>query len=375
MKKILFLLVSVCFILSCSKDDSIKVDKDADLSKEITMRSGMLVFPDDDVFAQVMARKLEIPAHLNFVSQNDIFNQITLAEEIHASKIADTNTENAELLHSNLYNERLKSGFIKIEKFSDGAELYDLNLSLPHYSHILNEEGFYAIGNNIYQITSETDKAWINGDFSNYALLAKACATNSTEGIYVREAQKDLIETRLTPFQSSNLNLTIKHGYTGSNYRYYVKTYDKTQLNFPPVSYKRETYIRVVAQKKSGNSWVYYTDFANDFWFRFIIVDGDGNFVTTAVIHNQNSTGSNIYYNMYCHPDWLSINEVSSHAGLIEYTNDYVYIGNFQFELTGKKESDNCYMNCECYYNGYGSNKWWKLGYGLSCETVTDVGL
>lgn len=373
MKRFAILLFILYSITACTDNEFFPNKNDeAKAITQITTKNGILVFPNDSIFRLVMQGKIEIPSELNFISQHDIFKQIMLEEEALSNKLKNMEVEYPETIHSNLYNEKLKSGFIKITKYSDGTELYDLNLSKPQYSKILNEKGFYIIGNNIYQITSKVCKIWVNGNINDYDILAKTNCSDKTKGIYVSDSEKSNIQTRLTPFQSSNLNLTIKYT-TGSTIRIYVTAFDKTFLDFPPVSYNRDTYIKVVVQKKNGSRWDYYTDFPHRFSFRIYIEDKEGNFIQNALIQNT-TTGGNIYYSMYCDPEWLSINEVPSLTGPIKYTCDYVYLGRYWIGVTGLRESEQCYMGCECNAIGLGQNRSWKLADGQSCQEVSAIG-
>ena len=181
MKRITFLFFILYCIVACTESDELlpqNEESEKDQATLITVKNGMLVFPNDSIFGLAMMGEIELPFQMDFISQNDIFTQIMVEEEAHVDKLLKQGIEPTENDHSELYLQKLKSGFIKIVKYSDGAELYDLNLFKPQYAKILNEKGFYAIGKNIYQITANSTKLWVNGDINNYQLLAKA---NSSE--------------------------------------------------------------------------------------------------------------------------------------------------------------------------------------------------
>lgn len=379
MRRITFLFFVLSCIIACTENNEFlpqNEESEKDQSTLITVKNGMLVFPNDSVFALAITGGIDLPFQMDFISQNDIFTQIMVEEEIHADRLLEQGIEPTENDHSELYLEKLKSGFIKIIKYSDGSELYDLNLFKPQYAKILNEQGFYAIGKNIYQITANSIKIWVNGDINNYQLLAKANNSEESKGIYIVTPDKENIQTRLTPFKASNLNFIVK--YTApTNIRTYAKVFDQTVLDMsviPPVSYKRESYIHIATQKKSGSSWNYYTDFAHQFSFRIYIEDAQGNFLEYARVENT-TTGGNIYYNMILVPEWYNIFQVSSLANSGEYTTDYVYLGRFDFGITGKREADNYLMGCECPTNGIGSTRTWYLsGFTGNCVVVYAIG-
>jgi len=215
----MFLFLICGLFISCSNEvDITKPESDpfASLTSEnITLKNGMLVFPNDSIFRLIMNGQMDIPIQLHFISQQDLFYKIMVAEEEHAQKLLKQETNE---FYSDLYTEKLKSGFIKTEKFSDGTELYELNLASPQYAKVLNQDGFYAIGKNIYQVTSEGQKIWINGNLNNYKLLAQLKTSDESQGIYVYNQN---IQSRVDPFYPAELRTTIKHT-INSNYRYYV---------------------------------------------------------------------------------------------------------------------------------------------------------
>lgn len=377
MKKVVFLLFIACCMYSCNSKE-LKMEEGENLRsfEKITVKNGMLVFPNDSVFALVMNGKIDIPVDLNFTSQAKIFNTIMEEEEKFSLDLETMNVTSPEMMHSELYKEKLKSGFIKIIKYSDGAELYDLNICLPHYANILNEKGFYAIENNVYQVTPKGQKVWLNGDLNNYNVLAQTDQSDESKGIYVIDYSRNAnIKTAFTPFEPSSLNFIVRYS-IDNNYRYYVKVYDETMLIVPPVpavSYNRQSYINVVAQKKSSGRWNYYTNFSHTFAIRIYIEDASGNFLRN--IYKENDVvGGNIYYSMYLHPQSLGIFQADALPGKLEYNSDYIYLGAFQIGLTGHKDADKCTMGCEVGCYGYGPYRKWKINNGSACERVYEIG-
>ena len=112
-----------------------------------------------------------------------------------------------------------------------------------------------------------------------------------------------------------------------------------------------------------------YDEFADE-----ITEDAQGNFLEYARVENT-TTGGNIYYNMMLTPGWSSIFQVSSLAKPGEYTTDYVYLGRFDFGITGKKDADNYIMSCECPALGIGETRTWYLsGFNGDCVVVNSIG-
>lgn len=339
----------------------------------ITVKNGMLVFPNDSIFNLVMEGRIEVPFKMDFTSQYDVLNRIMVEEESYSLKLLEQGIEPTETTHSKLYDEKLESGFIKTTKYSDGSELYDLNLCKPQYAKILNMEGFYVIGNNIYQITSENSKVWIDGNIGEYKILANAVKSNETQGIYIDEKKQNKAQLNLTPFSPSKLNFTIKYT-PNSNYRFYVKMFDETTISLPPVTYKRESYARVVAQKKNGGKWDYYTNFVYEFSLRIFLEDKSGNpaeIPTTYMLDNRISANS--YYAIYLSPGWSFIQNADNTGGKVEHTEDYLYMGRFYIGLVGNETTDKCNMYVETACSGYGSYRTWKIVWGTECKVVTDV--
>lgn len=380
MKRITFLFFVLYCIIACTESNEFlpqNEESEKDQSTLITVKNGMLVFPNDSIFALAMAGEVKLPFQMDFISQDDIFTQIMIEEEAHTDRLLEQGVEPTENDHSELYLEKLKSGFIKIIKYSDGSELYDLNLFKPQYAKILNERGFYAIGKNIYQITANSTKVWVNGDINNYQLLAKANNSEESKGIYIVTPNKENIQTSFKRFSPSVLDFTVKYAPTPtSNYRFYVKMYDRTTISMPPVDYKRESYARVFAQKKSGSKWNYYTNFGYTFSCRIFLEDEAGNSITPSTADFvDKSTGANVYYSIYLSPDWQIIQK-EENIDKIPYVHseEYIYMGRFYIGLMGDELTDKCNMYVETTCSGLGSNRTWRMTMGGGCEVVKEVG-
>ena len=171
----------------------------AEQHSNIVVKNGMLNFKDNEQFSKIVTivgkmnieERKQWEQEIGFISQQSIFEQIIATEikldapyenlseeEINQIKVMPP-------LHSDLYSKYLNSGIIKeINKDTDD-EYYDLSIFNPCLAHLVNLEGFYAIGDTIYQITENFEKIITDGDFSKIDKLKQTKITNEEENIIV----------------------------------------------------------------------------------------------------------------------------------------------------------------------------------------------
>lgn len=83
---------------------------------------------------------------------------------------------------------------------------------MPTYSNVLNEDGFFAIGDTIYQITPNQYKIWKNGDINNYQELIEITETDLSKNIYVynfNDSQNAIKTRSLFPLYNIDKKLLI----------------------------------------------------------------------------------------------------------------------------------------------------------------------
>ncbi len=112
MKRITSLFFILYCIVACTESDELlpqNEESEKDQATLITVKNGMLVFPNDSIFGLAMMGEIELPFQMDFISQNDIFTQIMVEEEAHVDKLLKQGIEPTENDHSELYLQKLKN--------------------------------------------------------------------------------------------------------------------------------------------------------------------------------------------------------------------------------------------------------------------------
>lgn len=291
-------LIAFFFLIGCGKENFQTAPETPATIEHLEVKNGMLVFTGQKDLQDFLNKKKTAVIPTTFLSQQNILDQIVEAENVSNATATDTP------VHSELYLKHLKEGFIKPVKYSDGTESYNLNSSVPHYAPVANKDGFFAVGDTIYQITPTLLKTWEKGDINNYKKLDQYTETNEAEGIYViNYSEKNSLNTRTTyPITYIDQKvgvqvLDIKETpgtLVKTIRRYMIIYYDNTRPIFATQSYQRSTYMRVIGQEQVGNTNTYkYISFNYDCWAQF---------KTTNDTEIWEMTSSNTGYD-----DWYSI--------------------------------------------------------------------
>lgn len=318
-KQMISVLICMCctffLFISCSKDLDVLEPADKGGVTEIQLKNGMLVFPNSESVSNVLSSKESLRMNQfvePFTSQKDIMDEIVKAETEHYDRVDSLKEEELEKVdvHSRLYYECLDQGIIRKVYYDDGSSSYDLNLSAPLYAKILNREGYFAVGDTIYQITSRYKKIWVGGDVDNYKLLDNYTETNETENVYVidymdkssQEINSGLSRTDfpiLIRDQNVGMYVSPLQDYTGTLLRFVCIFYDKTTPIFARKSYLRDTYGRLVCQEQrtvgKDKVWSYVTQIFDYDFMVYIMKDG----VEVDFGGVGTTTGYNEYFAIY----------------------------------------------------------------------------
>jgi hypothetical protein len=166
---------------------------------DISVQHGMLVFSSAEAF-EASTRYLQSLSgaeadawerRLGFVSQRNIFDRIVQAEYAHF--VAPYEKLSREALsrtsppvgHSATYAQYLERGVIR-EIPDPSGDTYDYNLPSPALACVLNEEGFFAIGETVYQMKGAYVKEMQDGSFTRLKDLAAATKTDTDAAISVQ---------------------------------------------------------------------------------------------------------------------------------------------------------------------------------------------
>lgn len=281
-------LIAFFFLIGCGKEDFQTVPATPATIEHLEVKNGILVFSSPKDLQDFLNKKKTATVPITFLSQQNILDRIVEAENV--SNATATTTP----IHSELYKKYIKEGFIRLVKYSDGTESYNLNSSVPHYAPVANKDGFFAIGDTIYQVTPTLFKTWEKGDVDNYQKLDQYTETNESEGVYIiNYDEKNNLNTRTTyPITYINQKIGIK--FDENKERHMVIFYDNTIPIFATQSYQRSTYMRVIGQEKIGNTNTYkYVPFVYNCF---------AGFATTNDTKECTMVASNTGYD-----DWYSI--------------------------------------------------------------------
>ena len=300
--------------ISCSKDLDVLEPADKGGMTEIQLKNGMLVFPNGEALGKVLSGKENVQLNQfveRFTSQKDMMDAIIKAEQENMAHLDTLEGEALEIAdkHSELYYKCLESGLIRQEFYSDGSSSYNLNLAVPLYSKIVNKEGYFAVGDTIYQVTSKYKKVWIGGDLNNYKLLDTYTETDEAKNICVIDYTQKATGISNSGLSRTNFPISINDQNVGmyifpdtqisNNLRLAFIFYDRTTPIFARKSYLRDTYCRVICQRpiKGSKPVQYgYSPEVYDYSFGvYILIDG----VEKRIISDGTGTGSNDYYAVY----------------------------------------------------------------------------
>lgn len=316
MKKIYLLVIGIVIsFASCTQQEDFIQPVETN-EPPVVIKDNMLVFANSEAVNKALANQLDLPFSTTFASQKDIFNNLMDAEYEHACKLKNLTDEEYEnhQKHSDLYMRLLKNNFIKEEKYVDNSILYDLNILSPGYAKILNEQGFYAIKDTIFQMTPTELRVWEN------------CSTfdNIKTANYKIKYSKAPYTKSLFPLHSINQAVAyygIDPRYP--NYRVIASFYDNTKLAIPNVA--RDLYVRVSLQNKvDGRNYVYYSSPYELYTFFSIDINGE----EKNMWLEANGTSGNDWYTPYLEYQFLSSGKITQ-----TYTDVYYYITDFEIRL------------------------------------------
>jgi len=193
-------LIIMAFI-SCEKEEN----NDSSITEIINIagvhvEKNMLVFDDSSSYDSLVsilacysdAERKQWEDELSFKSQRDIILEIISAENefdsINYCIYKDATGVDLDSLseqHSELYNSYLNKGIIKVVDEGTDNEYWDIALVNKAYMDIVNEEGMYAIGSTIYQVTDKYLKTYKEANFNNLDILKNAIETDIYNEIVV----------------------------------------------------------------------------------------------------------------------------------------------------------------------------------------------
>jgi hypothetical protein len=251
----------------------------------ITVKSGILAFSTLEAYEKnypvilnMSSAQADSWEHgMGFVSQRNIFNQIVKAEYAYLVTPYE-GLSNAQLKrmaapkgHSAIYNKYLRLGVIKMERDVQGEESYTSALPIRGYLPIVDERGFFIVGNTIYQIKDEFIKEMASTEISKLRVLDKASANNPVSDIKVQTVAANSVASK-SAAAASSCSYPRSSGWITSGSRRGMTTVNLSKTYWNPYPYSKVTVsydVNVKSQKKNvwGN-WV-YPSCPNECWISF----------------------------------------------------------------------------------------------------------
>jgi hypothetical protein len=267
------------------------VDQTKLLSGVVKVKNGILIFTTIETYeenfpfiANMSAEQSESwEKSLGLVSQRNIFNQIVKAEyEYLAGPYEDKSPDELKRIaapkgHTVIYNKYLQQGLIRIQRDASGEETYVPAVLIASYLPIINEQGYFIVGDTIYQIKNNLIKEMRGVDFSKLSLLDKATSDDSVSKIKVQPAIDDSAASTRSPAPpgvapSSGCSYPRSSGWVtiGGRRAMTTVTFSKSYWNPFPYAKVTITYnVSVQSQKKNfWGSWV-YPSCPNECWIGF----------------------------------------------------------------------------------------------------------
>jgi len=313
----------------------------------------------------------------SFNTQKTLFEKTVIEENKLSDKYAelsekDVSENELQLLlnnqmHSDIYKECINKGVIK-EIVDESGTRYDYAVCDPVMVSILNEDGFFAVQNDIYYFDGQYIKKWENGNISHLDEIKLATKSDEQKGIQILYETKPnaLLRSSLgagytPPVISSN---EIVNG-SSNEYRYRLQIncgvfirmlFCQTCREVQSVGYKY--YVHISSEKKKKilgiwlNAWEYRTVDVNYSGNWSTTVNGQvygglqnmsntGNFSASYTVSSGNNVflgislwGNGIFY--YDNEQYLSMTINGKPANLLTvnmYYNHYANLGNNTIHL------------------------------------------
>jgi hypothetical protein len=253
----------------------------------VTAKSGILVFDSLATYERSYPVIFNMSAEqseaweksLGFVSQRNIFNQIVKAEYAYlAAPYEDKSADELRRMapprgHTAVYEKYLRAGVIRTERDKGGDETYTCAIPIGGYLPIINEQGYFIVGDVVYQIKNKLIKEMSGGELSNLAALDRATSDDPGARISVHRVVENSPATSATGAKAaSSCSYPLSSGWlTNGNRRGSITVnFSKTYVYPYPFTKVIINYnVNVKSQKKTGGgSWV-YPSCPNECWLSF----------------------------------------------------------------------------------------------------------
>ncbi len=217
----ILIFLTVFFIKSCEKQIIEKEEINQEENKMgLHTTDGYLVFESIESFINTTDKianlnnteRAKWERKIGFKSQRRIINTIieeeTKIDQINELKYSKKDFELNEVnkIHSDAYNKYLKKGVIKIIEKGTVDEYWDYAVFNRGFVDFINEDGLFAIGDTLYQATSNALKAMKNVSFKKANRLIAAKEPDEKNNIFFLHHESKLKATSPGLIQSSWVN-------------------------------------------------------------------------------------------------------------------------------------------------------------------------
>lgn len=207
--KLPFIIVTIVTIIFSSCEKQIEVQPEVQIevtNNEFSVIDGYLSFNSNESFIETvnsisshtLIERAAWEKKMGFLSQRTIVNTIIKdqneLDKVNEIKYAGKKLEEIDRyeLNPGSYHKYLKKGVIKVINEGTKDEFWEIASFKPGLTSFLNEDGLFAIGDTLYQVTNNAVKALKDKNFSkNAELLKNATETDEANNIYILESKSE----------------------------------------------------------------------------------------------------------------------------------------------------------------------------------------
>lgn len=203
------LLVLIAFLSSCDKENFDPSAEKQEKTDGFEVVNGFLAFDSDSSFIATIDAIANIndedrnlwESKIGFISQRSIVNNIIKQEIIHdrnletrfrSGKISEIGESD---IHSDAYFEALDKGVIKIIDEGTSNEYWDYAAFNRGFIDFVNEDGLFAIGDTLYQVTASCLKMMKPADINNPQVLIESKEQDLENNIFFINKESALKST------------------------------------------------------------------------------------------------------------------------------------------------------------------------------------
>jgi hypothetical protein len=231
-------IIAIIFVLSSCEKEELSFKSEVAPKDEVgfEVRDGYLVFKNNDSFVKTVSKIANMnkterekwEKSIDFVSQarliNDLIDNELELDSVNRIKFANGDISNATKYdyRPELFYNLLSKGVIKLIDEGTSNEYWDFSAFNKGFSYFINEEGLYAVGDSLFQVTNKELKA-----------------ITLSSGVNKGELLKELFEDKKGVSKIKNITDGIPGNSPGlieSTGNFYQFT--KTEYKWPSVNYR-----------------------------------------------------------------------------------------------------------------------------------------